>query len=267
MRVFLLLLLLINLPVMADDIPGSRDLPSVPRFAHAQIISFASQADAERVYPLSPLHRVSNQLRIDQSVEVAGQLTALTYELPGGRTAREAFTEARKRLLGNGAQALFWCEGRECGSSSQWANAIFGNPRLYGPDDQQDYLLVRLAEPSSETLIAVYGITRGNRRAYLHVEQLDARDSIADLLPNPATLLRVLKNSSLLRLPGLPVAPDTRWVEVLVRAFKLDSTLPLVISGPGAEQWRTALLQSGLKESRLFLGITRAADLQFEIRQ
>jgi hypothetical protein len=194
-------------------------------------------------------------------------LTALTYQLPRERTAREAFTEARKALLGNGAQPLFWCEGRECGSSSQWANAIFGNARLYGPDDQQDFLLVRLAEPASQSLVALYGITRGNRRAYLHVEQLDASSSIADLLPNPATLLRVLKSTSLLRLPGLPTEPDQRWVEVLVRAFKLDTTLPLTISGPGAEQWRTALLQRGLRENRLFLGESTREGLQFDIRQ
>ena len=267
MRLYFLLLLLINLPVMAADIQGSHDLPSVPRFAHAQIISFTSEAEAERVYPQSPLHRVSNQLRIDQSVEVVGQLTALTYELPRGRTAREAFTEARKALLGNGAQPLFWCEGRECGSSSQWANAIFGNARLFGPDDQQDFLLVRLAEPASDSLVALYGITRGNRRAYLHVEQLDASSSIADLLPNPATLLRELKSSSLLRLPGLPAEPDQRWVEVLVRAFKLDTTLPLTISGPAAEQWRTALVKNGLRENRLFLGDSSGEGLQFDIRQ
>lgn len=267
MRLFLLLLLLFNLPVLAEDIPGSHDLPGVPRFAHAQIISFSSQTDAERVYPLSPLHRVSNQLRIDQSVEVVGQLTALTYELPAGRTAREAFTQARMSLLDNGAQALFWCEGRECGSSSQWANAIFGNARLYGPDDQQDYLLVRLDGAASESLIALYGVTRGNRRAYLHVEQLDSRDSIAELLPNPATLLRVLKSGALLRLPGLPEEPDPRWIDVLVRTLKLDSTLPLVISGAGAEQWRTALLQRGLKDTRLSLGSNSSPDVQFEIRQ
>ena len=267
MRSLIVFLLLFHLPVMAADVQGSHDLPSVPRFAHAQIIDFSSQADAERVYPLSPLRRVSNQLRMEQSEEVVGQLTALTYELPRERKAREAFTEARKALLGNGAQPLFWCEGRECGSSSQWANAIFGNARLFGPDDQQDFLLVRLAEPSSESLVALYGITRGNRRAYLHVEQMDASSSIADLLPNPATLLRELKSSGLLRLQGLPVEPDARWVQVLVQAFKLDTTLPLSISGAGAEQWRSALLEGGLRESRLFLGTTSSAGLQFDIRR
>ena len=267
MRLALALLLFFNLPAMATDLPGSRDVPAVPRFPQAQIISFSTEVDAERLYPKSPLHRVSNQLRIEQSLQADGHLTALTYELPRGRLAREAFTQARQALLENGAQPLFWCEGRECGSSSQWANAIFANARLYGPDDQQDYLLVRLAEPASDNLIALYGITRGNRRAYLHVEQLQARDSIEGLLPNPATLLRVLKQGSVLRLPGLPAEPDAPWVEVLVRAFKLDSTLPLNISGETAQAWRAALLQAGLKENRLFLGSSRQPELQFEIRQ
>ena len=34
-------------------------------------------------------------------------------------------------------------QGRECGSSSLWANAVFGNSTLYGSDDQQAYALFK----------------------------------------------------------------------------------------------------------------------------
>lgn len=266
MRLLCFSLLLASSLAVAADIEGSHDLPAVPRYAHAQIVTYASAADAERIYPQSPIRRISNQLRIEQPIEVAGQLTALTYQLPGGRSASEAFTAARQALLGEGAEPLFWCEGRECGSSSLWANAIFDNAGLYGPDDQQAYLLVRLAAPANDSLIALYAITRGNRRAYLHVEQLDASHSIADLLPSPATLLRELKSSGMLRLPGLPAEPDARWVDVLARALKLDSTLSVTISGPAAAAWRSALLAGGLKESRLQLGSVDGEGLQLEVR-
>jgi hypothetical protein len=263
-KLFVFLLLCSNL-VLAADLPGSQDLPALPRFPHAQIVSYASNSDAERTYPQSSIRRISNQLRIEQPVEVSGQLTALTYQLPAGRAAAEAFSAARKALLAEGAEPLYWCEGRDCGSSSQWANAIFGNAQLYGPDDQQAYLLVRLAQPRHNSLLALYGITRGNRRAYLHVEQLDSSSSLAELLPTPATLLRELKSSAVLRLPGLPPVPQSRWVEVLARTLKLDSTLPVILSGAGAPAWRDALLAQGISDRRLLLGDADAAELQLEI--
>ncbi|MBF7729472.1 DUF4892 domain-containing protein [Pseudomonas sp. N040] len=267
MTKLLISLLLFSNLVLAADQPGSQDLPVLPRFPHAQIVYSVSTPDAERTYPQSAIRRISNQLRIEQPVEVAGLLTALTYQLPAGHAASEAFSAARKALLAGGAEPLYWCEGRDCGSSSQWANAIFGNAQLYGPDDQQAYLLVRLASPRHNSLLALYGITRGNRRAYLHVEQLDSSSSIAELLPTPATLLRELKSSAVLRLPGLPQVPDARWVEVLARTLKLDSTLPVTLSGAGAAAWREALLGQGINASRLLPGDSTAAGLQLEIRR
>ena len=267
MRNLLFCLLFFSNLTLAADIDGSQDLPALSRFPHAQIVTYTTDAAAERTYPQSSIRRISNQLRIEQPVDVSGQLTALTYQLPDGRTSAEAFTAARKALLAEGADPLYWCEGRDCGSSSLWANAIFDNSRLYGPDDQQAYLLVRLAAPHNNSLIALYGITRGNRRAYLHVEQLEANSSLAQLLPTPATLLRELQSSSILRLPGLPAEPDARWVEVLARALKLDSTLPVQISGSAAAAWRDALLAQGLRESRLYLGNEQTQGLQLEIRQ
>ena len=265
-KLILFLLLASNL-AMAADTDGSQDLPALPRFPHAVIVNHASTAEAERIYPQSSIRRISNQLRIEKPIEVTGQLTALTYQLPSGRKASEAFAAARKALLAEGAEPLFWCEGRDCGSSSLWANAIFDNARLYGPDDQQAYLLVRLAAPQNNNLIALYGITRGNRRAYLHVEQLQASRSIADLLPTPATLLRELQSSNLLRLPGLPAEPEERWVEVLAQTFRLNSTLPITISGANAAAWREALLDKGIKPARLQLGAGTAAGLLLEIQQ
>lgn len=265
-KLFFCLLFVSNL-VMAADTRGSQDLPALPRFPHAEIVSYSTTADVERTYPQSSIRRISNQLRIEQPVDVTGQLTALTYQLPSGRSSAEAFTAARKSLLVNGAELLFWCEGRDCGSSSQWANGIFENSRLYGPDDQQAYMLVRLAAPQQNSLIAVYGITRGNRRAYLHVEQLEASNSVAELLPTPATLLRELQSSGVLRLSALPAAPDARWVEVLARALKLNSTLPVVISGASAPAWRAALLAQRIKENRLQLGDSDSAGLQLEVQR
>ena len=143
-----------------------------------------------------------------------GQHSAVTYELPRTHSADQVFTAAREALLEQGAELLYWCQGRECGASSLWANSVFGNATLYGSDDQQAYALLRLAEPNHESLLALYSITRGNSRAYLHVEQLDAEAHLGVLLPTPATLLRKLRTDGQLKLPDEAKA-DSAWVEVL----------------------------------------------------
>ncbi len=102
------------------------------------------------------------------------------------------------------ATPLFWCERRDCGSSSLLANAVFGNAKLYGPDEQQAYLLVRLAAPQENSLVAVYSITRGNRRAYLQAEELKADAPLAELLPSgdPAAPAQGQRRTDLASVPA-----------------------------------------------------------------
>ncbi|BBP66374.1 hypothetical protein PHLH5_39150 [Pseudomonas sp. Cab53] len=110
-------------------------------------------------------------------------MTSVTYELPPEHSATQAFTAAREALQKQGAELLFWCQARDCGESSLWANEVFGNAKLYGADNGQAYLLLRLAPPADNTLIALYGITRGNRKAYLHVEQFAANAALGICCP------------------------------------------------------------------------------------
>lgn len=239
--------------VLAADVAGSRDLEILPRFPASQIVAFKEAPDVERVYPQGSIRRISGRLRYEREVLVQGQHSAVTYELPRTHSADQVFTAARETLLEQGAELLYWCQGRECGASSLWANSVFGNATLYGSDDQQAYALLRLAEPKHESLLALYSITRGNRRAYLHAEQLDADAPLGVLLPTPATLLRQLRTDGQLRLPDDAKA-DSAWVEVLARSLNLDSTLRVTLAGSEAEAWREALIEQRVREARLELG-------------
>ena len=193
MRGFLLLSLgVFSFSALAADLPGSHDLDVLPRFPRAEIVDFRQAPSEERIYPLGAISRISGRLRMEGEVRAEGELTALTYRLPPEHSSQEAFAAARTALLKADATPLFWCERRDCGSSSLLANAVFGNAKLYGPDEQQAYLLVRLAAPQENSLVAVYSITRGNRRAYLQAEELKADAPLGELLPSPATLLRLL---------------------------------------------------------------------------
>lgn len=239
--------------VLAADIPGSRDLDTLPRFPASKIVAFQDKAKQERIYPQGSIRRISGRLRYEREILAQGQHTAVTYELPRTHSADQVFGEAREALLKQGAELLYWCQGRECGASSLWANAVFGNATLYGSDDQQAYALLRLAEPRHESLVALYSITRGNRRAYLHAEQLDAEAPLGALLPTPATLLRQLRSDGQLQLPD-DARPDSAWSELLARSLNLDSTLRVSLAGSGAEDWREALIEQRVREARLELG-------------
>lgn len=249
----------------AADVPGSHDLPLVPRLADAQIVDYRPLAELERIYPMGSIRRISGQLRFDGQVGARGKATSVTYELPPEHSSTEAFTAAREALQKQGAELLFWCQARDCGESSLWANEVFGNAKLFGADDQQAYLLLRLAAPQDNSLVALYSITRGNRRAYLHVEQFEASAPLGDLLPTSATLLRQLKDTGRLDLPKLGADPQPVWLTLLSRGLNLDTTLRVSISGSNAEAWRQALIGQGVRAARMETGNTDTTGLHFEL--
>ena len=257
------LLAVVLAPVRAE-VAGSTDLDILPRFPRAEIVDYRVQDNAERLYPQSALRRISGRLRMDAEIDAVGRLTALTYELPEGHGSGEAFAQARVALLGQGAQPLHWCEGRECGASSLWANEVFGNSRLYGPDEQQAYLLLQLAAPRQNSLLAVYAVTRGTRRAYLHVELLDASAPLGEHLPNAETLLRQLKQVGELQLTQLPAAPGDPWLALLAKLLRLDTGLRLQLSGATAPAWREALIDRGTRAARLESTVDTAPGLRVE---
>ena len=237
---------------LAADVVGSQDLEVLPRFARAEIIEFSQNSGQERVLPTGPLSRISGKLRIEPQVRAEGQLTALTYALPAGHTALDVFNAARNQVQASGAELLYWCQGRDCGSSSLWANSVFANAQLYGSEDQQAYALLRLAAPQQDSLLVLYAITRGNRRAYLHVEQLNASAPLGTLLPSPNTLLEQLKSNQRLSLPNLPATPDNAALSVLLaRSLNMDSTLRVSLAGVQAQAWRAALVSQGVRTARL----------------
>jgi hypothetical protein len=266
MRSLNLLALCCSSPLLfAADIPGSQDLPILPRMTDAQIVDYRPAAELERIYPLGSIRKISGQLRFDGQVSARGNATSVTYELPPEHSATQAFTDAREALQKQGAQLLFWCQARDCGESSLWANEVFGNAKLYGADNEQAYLLLRLAAPKDDTLVALYSITRGNRKAYLHVEQFDAAAALGDLLPTSATLLRELKSTGELAFPKLTDAPDETWLRLISRGLNLDTTLRISISGPKAQAWRQALIEQGVRAARMEAGSVEGSGLHIEL--
>ncbi|WP_416423216.1 DUF4892 domain-containing protein [Pseudomonas sp. App30] len=242
------------------------DLANVPPPADAQVVDQKPAAEAERTYPLGSVRKISNQLRMDAQVTARGQVSSVTYELASGALATDALNAARQGLQDQGSQVLFWCEARDCGESSLWANEIFANAKLVGADEQQSVILLRHADSGQDTLVALYAINRGGRRAYLHVEQFVAASPLGTLLPTPATLLRELRGTGRLDYPDLGVTPPPpAWVALLARSLNQDSTLRVTLAGPAAEPWRQALVAQGVRAARLELGDPAKSGLHIDL--
>lgn len=231
----------------------------------AKVFDEQPAREQERVYPLGPLRKISGQLRMEGKVESRGQVSSTTWQLPPERSAGEAFTAAREALQADGGYPLFWCERRDCGESSLWANEIFRNARLYGSDEDQAFILLRRSGDDHDTLVALYAITRGNKRAFLHVEKFEANAPLGDLLPTPATVLRELRSTGKLDYPDLDGEPPKAWVELLARSLNLDSSLRVSLTGAKAVAWNDQLSAAGVRAARLETGDKPAAGLHVEL--
>ena len=256
------------LPVMAGLLSPMAVGADVPAPVDARVDDQRPAVDKERIYPLGALRKISGKLRMDGQVNAKGQVSATTYELPETQTARQAFTTAREGLQQAGAHTLYWCQARDCGESSLWVNDIFDGARLSGADDQQAFVLLRQAAPEDNTLTAIYAITRGNRRGYLHVETFVADAPLGELLPTPATVLHELRSTGDLDYPALGDTPDETWVGLLARSLKLDSAIRVSLSGVSdvsAAAWRDALIAKGIRAARLETGTERVKGLHLEI--
>ena len=157
----------------ATDLPGARDPEGIPRFPRSWVVVFAEEATfAPREFVVSAVEKIRRELRIDQKLRIDATALRVTYQVPAG-TPREEVIAHYRRLLGR--EAMFSCEGRDCGRSNGWANQVFGQAMLYGPDGNQFYV----AADRDGRLVSAYVIERGNRRIYAHIEVLQPEGAVS----------------------------------------------------------------------------------------
>src|SRR5690606_27370929 len=173
--------------------------------------------------------------------------------------SKEAMAHAAKQLQEHPHTTLFFCEGRECGSSSLWANQVLGYSRLYGPEENQSYLALRL-DDEPQRFISLYAITRGNRQVYLHLDQMTPEQPVTDMLyPTPATLGKILRADGELKISGItPEDSDSAiteaWLDLTARMLRSDNRLRIQVDGAQAPAFVQSLLDRGISQQRLEIG-------------
>ncbi|KKO11734.1 DUF4892 domain-containing protein [Pseudohongiella sp.] len=176
-------LLALSSTLVHADVAGSSDYPGVERFPGSTIVDYREQPSTVYNLPLGRMQRAAGTVAPSRSERFQGHLYRITYEIPGGFLTDEVFRFYRDQLLRQGQQALFSCQGRGCGSSNFWANDVFDNRILYGPEANQFYSASTYQSMREREQIngyaALYVVTRANRRMYAHIDFLELPAQLA----------------------------------------------------------------------------------------
>ncbi len=157
-----------------SDVAGSRDPIEYPRYPRAEIISFSSdEQPREHEFIVSHVEKIRRDLKVVEQVRVNARETVAIYEMPA-QTPLESVIEHYRKVVPVD-DVRFSCRGRDCGRSAQWANQVFRQAILYGPDADQFYL----AGQRPEGLVSLYVIERGNRRVVVMLRLLVTAESVA----------------------------------------------------------------------------------------
>ncbi len=140
-------------------------------WSHATEFSRSSPGETDYLLGLGALQKVGGRWRHKHSEALRGDLSRVTWQVDEGFTAAEAFDWYRQQLPA-GAELLFECQGRSCGSSAQWASRVFDERELYGHDERQHYGVWRLQRDGINWYLIVYASDRANRRHFLRLDTL-----------------------------------------------------------------------------------------------
>jgi len=169
----LALLLVAPAAVAASDIAGASDPFGIDRVPHSWIVLY--QRDDEllnREFVVSRVDKTRRDVRVEREVRMLAKLVSATYEMSAGTRPEEVINHYLNQF---GAGEAFSCRGRACGRSNDWANHIFEQAILYGPDVNQYYFAGEL----DDRLLALYVIQRGNKRVYAHLRVLTPENPVA----------------------------------------------------------------------------------------
>lgn len=158
----------------ARDVAGAVDYSEIARFPGSVISDYRTPGVVNYRLALGRMQRVNGRVSPGAEERIEGTLTRISYLIPDGYPGSDVFEYFSGQMLDKGPE-VYRCQGRGCGSSNFWANDIFESRILYGPEQEQFYLVTTIGEQQSNVFayIALYVITRGNRVVYAHLDILE----------------------------------------------------------------------------------------------
>jgi len=181
------------------------DHPLLDGFAYSEIVEYEYQEDVNHRVVLGSLQRTQREVIAEDSELLRGNVTKILYEVSQEFSGADAYEFFRDQMVSKGYEESFACSGSACGSSNYWANDIFRNRILYGPERNQYYLAMETnLGLEVEPRISIYIITRGNRRIYAYVEIVEVGGvDVTEILHNTEALLIGLRTEGSIILPSV----------------------------------------------------------------
>lgn len=197
-------------------------------FPDSEIISRELLQDVNHRIVLGSLQRTRGEVVPENFERLRGDVSTIVYEVSQEFTGADVYQYYREQMEAKNYTELFDCSGRACGSSNFWANDIFSNRILYGPERNQYYVAMRTNTGlETESYISLYIITRGNRRIYANLEFIEpggTQEPIPGSTPEPlieaavevpssaqtSDLLNLLREERSVILPALNFESDTQ---------------------------------------------------------
>tara|TARA_R110000772_G_scaffold238154_2_gene350061 strand:+ start:6731 stop:7318 length:588 start_codon:yes stop_codon:yes gene_type:complete len=148
-------------------------------FPHALSIARKQEVVRDHEIGLGPIQKSMGAWVFRDSVRMDGELQRLTWQIVDGFTSREVLQRLEQSLSRQeSATRLFGCDGRACGSGSQWANRVFGQRLLYGRADDQSYRVYAVQTTGAAYRVLLYSGARSSDRQYLHLDILEVNPEV-----------------------------------------------------------------------------------------
>ena len=267
----LLLLALLSTPTHAQSAgeqTARADHPLLMRFPDSEIVEYDRTNELNHQLVLGTLQRTRGEVVPESAERLKGRVTRIVYAIPSDYQVSDVREFFAQQLRERGDSILFSCEGRACGSSNYWANDIFKRRILYGPERNQYYLAARSNTAlENDPFLALYLITRANKRLYAYVEIIESEIAVApQALVNEGLLAATLREKGSVVLPwvqfntadgGEEELDDPSALDYLVRLLRTDPEIRvyLVSHLSGPERSLESLLEQSVKRAQLIKAV------------
>lgn len=237
--------------------PNLGDHPLVDRFPDSELEEIEVSEDENYRLVLGSLQRSRQEVVPEASLRLRGDVTRMLYQVSQQFSGTEVFDYFMEQIEDRGYELLFTCSGRACGSSNYWANDIFRNRILYGPERNQHFIALRVGEEADPRAhISIYIITRGNRRLYSYIEILEDDLSRGVVTMASPELLESLNSRGSVALSGVVFTED----DALAEGSSVQQVVELMSSNPGLRFYLVAHLDQDGELEELLARSTRRAE-------
>ena len=116
--------------------------------------------------------RIRRDVLLEGVRRVQGVVSTATYEIASSIRREDIWNHYERQFNELGGTIVFDCEGADCGRSQVWSSEVFERNDLSGRRENQQYAGLSLKREGAQVLVALYVVTRGNRRNMVHIEEI-----------------------------------------------------------------------------------------------